>query len=75
MFRSALGAEPAEDELALAHDTLAKRVGGGLGQVVPGDVLDIAATVADEVVMPQARGIEARGAALDRYLAHQARLD
>src|SRR5581483_11575644 len=41
---------------------------------VPLDVFHIATAVADEMVMPQAFHIEARGTALGRNFAHQARL-
>jgi hypothetical protein len=42
--------------------------------VAPLNVLNIAAAVADEVVMPHAFGVEARGAALDGHFPHQTSL-
>lgn len=71
MFRSALRAKTAENELAFANDPFAERDGGRLGHVVPLNVLHIAAAVADEVVMLQAFRIEARAAAFHRHFAHQ----
>jgi hypothetical protein len=73
--RSALRAKPPENEFAVAKNPLAEGARGWLGDVVPLDVLDIAAAVADEVVMPQEFRVESSGAALDSHLAHQTRLD
>jgi hypothetical protein len=72
--RSAFGAQPPENELALADDPLAEGARGRLGHVVPLNVLNISAAVANEVMMQHAFGIESRGAALDRHFTHQARL-
>src|ERR1700742_4033567 len=72
VLRSALGAKPPENELAFANDPLAQGAGGRRGHVVPLNVFHVAAAVANEVMMQQAFGIEARGSAFDRYLAHQA---
>jgi hypothetical protein len=69
--RSAFGAQPPENELALADDPLAEGARGRLGHVVPLNVLNISAAVTDEVMMQQAFRIEPRGAALDRNFAHQ----
>ena len=74
MLRSAFGAKPAENELAFADDPLAEGARGRPGHVVPLNVLNISAAVANEVMMEQAFGIESRGAALDRHFTHQARL-
>ncbi len=41
---------------------------------MPLDVLHIAATIANKMVMPNAFGVEARGAALNGHFAHQPRL-
>src|SRR5579862_3742986 len=62
--RSALRAEPAENEFAFANDPLTEGGRGRFGHVVPLHVLNIAAAVADEMVMPRAFGIKSRGAAL-----------
>jgi hypothetical protein len=68
--RSALRAEPAKNQFAFAKNAFAEGTRGGPGHVVPLDVLNVAAAVADEVVMPHAFGIEARGAALDGDFTH-----
>src|SRR5579872_6327154 len=72
--RSALRAEPAENELAFPKNPLTERARGRSRHVVPLNILNIAAAVADEVVMPHAFRIESRGAALDGHFAHQTRL-
>lgn len=71
----ALGAEPADDEFALAYYALAERSGGGAWHGVPVDVLDVAAAIANEVMMLAVFGVIARGAAFGGDLAHQARAD
>src|SRR6266436_1332586 len=72
--RSALRAEPPKNELAFTNNPLPERARGRPGHVVPVHVLNIAAAVADEVVMPHVFRIEARGAALDGHFTHQPRL-
>src|SRR6202047_676900 len=72
--RSALRAEPAEDEFAFAKNSLTEGARARPGHVIPFNILNIAAAVADEVVMLDALRIEARGAALDGHFTHQARL-
>ena len=72
MPRRAFGAKSAENEFAIAHDPLAQGVRGRLVNVVPFNVLNVSAAVADEVVMQQAFGIESRRAAFDRHFTHQA---
>ena len=72
MFRRASGAKSAENEFAIANDPFTQGALGRLGHVVPFYVLNISASVADEVMMQQAFGIESRGAALDRHFTHQA---
>src|SRR5208337_1073785 len=72
--RGALRAESSENEFAFAKNPLAERARGRPGHVVPLDVLNIAAAVADEVVMPHAFRLESRGAALDGHFTHQTRL-
>ena len=74
MAQPALHAESPENEFAFAKHPLAERARGRPGHVVPLDVLDLAAAVADEVVMPHAIQIESRGAALDCNFTHQTRL-
>jgi hypothetical protein len=72
---SAPGAEPPENEFAFAQNPFTERARGRLGHVVPLNVLNIPAAVADEVVMPHTFRIESRGAALDGHFTHQTRLD
>src|SRR5438034_9903779 len=72
--RSALRAEPPENELAFAKNPLTEEARGRPGHVVVLNVLNIAAAVADEVVMRHACRIESRGAALHGYFTHQTRL-
>jgi hypothetical protein len=69
--RGALRAQPPENEFAITKDTPTKGTRGRPGHVVPLHILDVAASVADEVVMTHAFGIEARSAALDGYFPHQ----
>src|SRR6516225_2458032 len=71
--RSALRAEPPENELAFAKNPLTQGSRGRLRHVVPIDILHIAAAVADEMVMAHAFGIESGGAALDRHFTNQTR--
>lgn len=68
--RSALRAEPAKNQLTFTKNAFPKRARSRLGHFAPLDVLNIAAVIADEVVMPQAFRIEARGAAFDGDLPH-----
>ena len=70
----ALRAKPAENKLAFTNNSLAERTRGGLGHVVPLHVLNIAASVAYEVVVAHAFQIESSGAALDGHFPHQTRL-
>jgi hypothetical protein len=72
--RNALRAEPPEDEFAVAKNPLTEGARARPGHVIPFNILNIAAAVADEVVMLDALRIEARGAALDGHFTHQARL-
>src|ERR1700722_7950465 len=69
--RSALHTKPAENEFAFAKNPLTKVARGWLRHVVPFHVFNIAAAVADEVVMPNAFRIKSRGAALDCHFTHQ----
>jgi len=62
---SALRTESPENEFAFAKNPLTEGAGGRPGHAVPLHVLNIAAAVADEVVMPHAFRIESRGAALE----------
>src|SRR5260370_23688948 len=72
--RSALRAEPPENEFAFAKNPLTEGARGRPGHAVPLNVLNIAAAVADEVVMSHTFRIESRGAALDGHFTHQTRL-
>ena len=67
---SALGAESTENQFTFAKHAFPKRTGSRSGHLAPLDVLDIAAAVADEVMMPQAFRIEARGTAFDGDFPH-----
>jgi hypothetical protein len=69
------GTQPSENEFAFPHHPLTQNARGRPGYVEPFHILDIAAAVADEMVMPQASRIEPRRAALDSHFTHQARLD
>src|SRR5690242_9544869 len=71
--RSALRAEPPENEFAFAKNALTKGARGRPGHVVPRHILDIAAPVADEVMMPHVFRIEPGGTALDGHFTHQTR--
>ncbi len=64
MLRSALGAKPTENEFAFSNHPLPQRARRGRGNVEPIDILDTAATVADEVVVEQAFSFEPRPPAL-----------
>src|SRR5580658_8515085 len=64
---SAFRAEPPENEFTFAKNSLAEGPCGRLGHVAPLNVLDIAAAVANEVVMPRAFRVESRGAPLHRH--------
>ncbi len=72
---SALGAEAADNELAFAHDAFAEGGCGRGGDGVPLDVFDLAAAVADEVVVLVVPGVVAGGAAFSGDLAHETGLD
>src|ERR1700742_602750 len=72
VLRCAFGAKSAEDEFAITNDPLTQGARGRPGHVVPLDVLNISAAVADEMMMQQSLGIETRGAAFDGHFTHQA---
>ena len=72
---SALRTESAKNQFAFANHTFTDGTRGGPGNVVPIDVLNIPAAVADEVVMPRAFRIEAGGSAFDGHFTHQACLN
>jgi hypothetical protein len=74
VLRSAASAKPPKNELAFANHPLAQRARGRLGHVVPLNVFNIPAAVANEVMMQQTFGIEARSAPLNRHFPHQAGL-
>ncbi len=71
---STLRTQPPENQFTFAKNPPAQGARSRLRHVVPGDVLNCPAAVADEVVMPHACRIEARGPSLGRHLAHQPRL-
>ena len=71
--RGALPAEPPENELAFAKNPLAEGGRSGPGHLEPLYVFNIAATIADEMVMLHALRIESRGAAFDGHFTHQTR--
>ena|SRR5579871_467196 len=64
--------EPSKNQFALANKPLTERTGHRLGHVIPIQIFDIAAAVANEVVMPHAFGVETRGTALDSNFPYQA---
>jgi hypothetical protein len=72
--RSAFRAKPPKDEFAFAKNPFAEGAGTRPGHVVPRHILDIAATVTDEVMVPHALCVESRSAPLDRHFTHQTRL-
>src|SRR6202158_2633552 len=72
--RSALRAESPENEFAFAKNPLTEGARARRGHVIPFNIFNIAAAVADEVVMLRAFRIESRGAALDGHFTHQTRL-
>jgi hypothetical protein len=74
MPRSALGADSPENEFAFAKNSLVMGARSRNGHVVPIHVLDVAADVADEMVMLGAFRLESRGAAPNRHFTHQIRL-
>ena len=71
MARRASRTQAAEDEFTFAKNAFAERAGCGPRDAEPFHVLDLAATVADEVMMAHSARIEAGGAAFDGDFAHQ----
>ena len=71
----AVRTQPAKNHFAFAKHSLSERSRPRLRNAVPFHVLNVAAAVADEVVMPHASGIEARSPALGGHFTHQSRLD
>lgn len=72
---SAFGAQAAKNQFTLTKNALAEGARSRFGNREPSHVLDIATTVADEMVMANTFCIELGGAALDGHLTDQARLD
>jgi hypothetical protein len=68
--RRTLRAETPKNHFTFAKNPLTQGACSRLRHLVPLDVLNIAAAVADEVVVPHAFGIESRGTALDGYFTH-----
>jgi hypothetical protein len=58
----------------LANNSLTESARSRPGHVEPLHILNIPATVADKVVVPQAFGIKARRAALNSHFPHQTRV-
>jgi hypothetical protein len=75
VLASALRAESSKNKLAFANHSLTERPRARLGHVVPIHILNIAAAVADEVVVAHAFQIEPSGATLDGHFPHQTRFD
>jgi hypothetical protein len=71
LLRSALCAQPTENQLALPNNSLTNRPLCRPGHVVPLKIFHVSASVADEVMMQQSLRIESRCAALYGNLAHQ----
>jgi hypothetical protein len=68
---SAFLAESPENEFGFANSPLAQRARARPRHIVPIHVFHIAAAIANEVVMPDAFGIEARRTAFDGYFTDQ----
>src|SRR6478752_5952131 len=69
---SALRAQASKNKLAFAKHPLAQGTRARLRHVVPVNVLNITAAVADEMVVAHAFQVESPGAAFDRHFPHQA---
>jgi hypothetical protein len=69
---SALGAESTKDKFTLAKDSFAEELRFWIRHVVPLDVFDFAATIADEMMMTHAFCVVTRGAAFHGNFADQA---
>src|ERR1700759_887849 len=69
-----LAAKSAKNEFALANDSLAEKARGWIRHVVPLDVFDFTAAIADEMMMTHAFRVVTRGATFDRDLTHETRL-
>lgn len=69
---NALRAKTAKNKLAFSYHSLAQRTRAWLGHVVPVNILNIAAAIADEMMMAHAFKIESPGAALDGNFTYQA---
>ncbi len=69
--RGAIRAKSPQDQFRLAKNALTQRTRGGTGHVEPLNVFHIATAVADEVVVPHARRVESRRAALHGHFPHQ----
>src|ERR1700722_9458477 len=70
----ALCAKSAENDFAFAQDSFAEVARCRVGHVVPLDVFDFAAAIADEVVMAHSFGVVTRGAAFDGDFTDETRL-
>src|ERR1700722_6027185 len=70
----ALCAKSAENDFALAQNSLAELARCRVGYVVPLDVFHVAAASADEVMMAHALRVVTRGAAFDGVFTDKTRL-
>jgi len=70
-MRSAIRTKAPKYELAVADDSFAERMRAGLGNVVPVEILNTAAAVADEVVVPHTGEVKTSGSALDGHFTYQ----
>lgn len=71
---SAFGAKSTENEFAFAKHAFAEKTRGRIRHVVPLHVFDIAAAIADEVMVAHAFRVVTCGAAFDGDFTHQTRL-
>src|ERR1700722_19635017 len=74
-FRSlaaAFGTETAKHKLPVAEDTFPESTRRRLRHVIPVHILNLAASVANEMVMAHAFQIKSSGTTLGRHFAHQA---
>jgi hypothetical protein len=67
---SALRAEAAKNQFTFAKNPFSQRAGSWPGDFVPIDILNIAAAIANEVVMAQRFHVKACGATFYSHFAH-----
>lgn len=73
--RRALRAEATDDKFAVADDAMTQCAGSWLGELEPLDIFDVAAAIADEVVMLLVFGIITGGTAFGGDLANETSFD